>query len=157
MNRSRHGHLRALADWFVRSAGAVLPGGQAEWADAMVSEVSAITSDRDALRWAIGCFVSTHAAQVRVQLHRPSAFLPLLMSSVAMAMVLIHAALYGIVDSPDEGTPAHIFQLLMVAQLPLMAFFTIRWLPRAPISTIQVVLLQVGAAGCAVVSVLLLT
>jgi len=33
---------------------------------------------------------------------------------------------------PDEGTAAHLWQLLMAAQLPLAAFFGITWLPVAP-------------------------
>ena len=33
---------------------------------------------------------------------------------------------------PDEGTGAHLWQLLMAAQLPLAAFFGITWLPVAP-------------------------
>jgi hypothetical protein len=33
---------------------------------------------------------------------------------------------------PDEGTGAHLWQLLMAAQLPLAAFFGIIWLPVAP-------------------------
>jgi len=33
---------------------------------------------------------------------------------------------------PDEGTGAHLWQLLMAAQPPLAAFFGITWLPAAP-------------------------
>jgi hypothetical protein len=33
---------------------------------------------------------------------------------------------------PDEGTGAHLWQLLMAAQLPLAAFFGITWLPVTP-------------------------
>ena len=31
---------------------------------------------------------------------------------------------------PDEGTIAHLWQLLMAGQLPVLAFFAIKWLPR---------------------------
>ena len=54
---------------------------------------------------------------------QPSAFLPLAMSLAALAMVLGHAAVFGIVNEADEGTAAHIFQLLMAAQIPVVAFF----------------------------------
>ena len=39
--------------------------------------------------------------------------------------MLGHAAIFGIVHEADEGAAAHIFQLLMATQLPLVAFFAI--------------------------------
>jgi hypothetical protein len=54
------------------------------------------------------------------------------MSFAALALVLGHTAMYGVVHEADEGTPAHIFQLLMAAQLPIVACFAIEWLPRNP-------------------------
>jgi len=42
-------------------------------------------------------------------------------------MVLGHAAIYGIVHETDEGPAAHIFQILMAAQVPVVAFFAIKW------------------------------
>lgn len=58
-------------------------------------------------------------------LKRPSAYLPLIMSAAGLALVLVHAARYGIVHDADEGTSAHLFQILMVAQVPIVAFFAI--------------------------------
>ncbi|MBI5867252.1 MAG: hypothetical protein HZB43_03010 [candidate division Zixibacteria bacterium] len=87
----------------------------------------------------------------------PSAFLPLAMSLTALAMVLGHAALFGVVHEADEGTTAHIFQLLMAAQVPVVAFFAIKWLPRNPRQTLQVLALQVAAALASIVAVALLT
>jgi len=67
------------------------------------------------------------AAQVNDPSPRqPSAYLPLMMSLAALGLVLVHAAIFGIVHEADEGTAAHIFQLLMVAQMPLVAFFAIK-------------------------------
>jgi hypothetical protein len=88
---------------------------------------------------------------------QPSALLPLAMSFAALAMVLGHAALFGVVHEADEGTAAHVFQLLMAAQVPLVAFFAVKWLPRAPGQTIQVLAMQAGAALAAIVAVLFLT
>lgn len=88
---------------------------------------------------------------------RPSAFLPLAMSLSALALVLAHYAMYGIVHEADEGTPAHIFQLLMAAQAPIVAFFAMKWLPQNPRPTLLVLALQVVAAFAAIASVLLLT
>jgi hypothetical protein len=77
---------------------------------------------------------------------RPSAFLPLAMSLTALAVVLGHIAIYGVAHEADEGAAAHIWQILMAGQLPLLAFFAIKWLPRAPKQTLVVLLLQAIAA-----------
>ena len=59
---------------------------------------------------------------------RPSAFVPLLMSLAALAVVLVHIALTGAVRGGDEGATAHLFQLLMVGQVPVAVFFASKWL-----------------------------
>jgi hypothetical protein len=88
----------------------------------------------------------------RTILKHPSAFLPLAMSLAAIG-VLCGAAVYGvlhgaqgIIRQPDEGTAAHLWQLLMAGQLPVLLFFAIKWLPRAPKQTLYVIALQAGAA-----------
>ena len=90
-------------------------------------------------------------------LKRPSAFLPLAMSFAALAIVLAHAARYGIVHEADEGTAAHLFQILMAVQVPFMAFFAVRWLPRMPLQSLQVLALQGIAALAAFAAVFFLT
>jgi hypothetical protein len=85
-----------------------------------------------------------------------SALVPLAMSFAALALVLAHTAMYGVVREADEGTPAHIFQLLIVAQLPIVAFFAIKWLPRNPRSAMIVLALQAGAALAAIAPVIIL-
>jgi len=90
-------------------------------------------------------------------LKQPSAIIPLAMSFAALAMVIVHFAMFGIVHETDEGTPAHIFQLLMVVQLPIVAFFAIKWLPREPKPALLVLALQACAGIAAIVSVLFLT
>jgi hypothetical protein len=75
----------------------------------------------------------------------PSAFVPLAMSLTALSLVLGHGAICGIVHEADEGTVAHLWQILMAAQLPVLAFFAIKWLPRAPRQTLYVLGLQAGA------------
>lgn len=77
---------------------------------------------------------------------RPSAFLPIAMSLVALAVVLSHIAMFGEVRETDEGASAHIWQILMAGQLPVLLFFAIKWLPRAPRQTVYVLALQAGAA-----------
>jgi hypothetical protein len=86
----------------------------------------------------------------------PSALIPLAMSFAALALVLVHTAVYGIVREADEGTPAHIFQLLLVAQLPFVAFFAITRLPQNPRSAMLVLALQAAAALAALAPVFIL-
>jgi hypothetical protein len=65
-------------------------------------------------------------------LKHPSAFLPVAMSLVALAVVLAFLAMHGPAPQPDEGAAAHIWQLLMAAQAPIVLFFAAKWLPRSP-------------------------
>ena len=78
------------------------------------------------------------------------------MSLAALAMALGNAAIFGVVPEADEGAAAHIFQLLMVVQIPIVAFFAIKWLPRAPKETLHVLALQAGAGLAAIAAVFFL-
>lgn len=90
-------------------------------------------------------------------LKKPSACVPLAMSAAGLAIVLVHAARYGIVHDADEGTSAHLFQIIMVAQVPIVAFFAITWLPRSPKPALQILAMQAGAILAAFASVYFLT
>ncbi|HEY3313044.1 MAG TPA: hypothetical protein VGK00_15490 [Anaerolineales bacterium] len=79
---------------------------------------------------------------------KPSAFIPVALSLTALALVVGHIAVFGIVREADEGTAAHIFQLLMVAEIPFILFFAGNWLPRFPKPAIQVLAFQ-AIAGLA--------
>ena len=79
-------------------------------------------------------------------LRQPSAFLPVAMSLVALALVLGHIALFGAVHEADEGTAAHIWQILMAAQVPIMAFFAIKYVPQKPKQALLILALQIVAA-----------
>ena len=92
----------------------------------------------------------------RTMIKRPSAFVPFAMSLAALAIVLVHLALSGAARQADEGTAAHLWQLLMAAQIPIVAFFAIRWLPQSPRSALPVLALQVVAALAALAPVYLL-
>ena len=72
------------------------------------------------------------------------------MSLAALVMVLGHVAIFGVVHEADEGSPAHIFQLLITAQLPVVAFFAIKYLPQAPKETLCVIAIQAGAVLAAI-------
>ncbi|HEX8694283.1 MAG TPA: hypothetical protein VF746_17815 [Longimicrobium sp.] len=89
-------------------------------------------------------------------LKHPSAFLPVAMSLGALATVLIYLALHGPAPQADEGAAAHIWQLLMAAQAPIVLFFAVKWVPRSPRQAVPVLALQVGAALAAMAPVFLL-
>ncbi len=84
---------------------------------------------------------------------RPSAFFPVAMSLAALAVVLGRILMFGAVREPDEGAAAHIFQLLIAAEVPIVAFFAVKWLPRFPKAALQVLALQAGAALAALAPV----
>ena len=77
---------------------------------------------------------------------RPSAFLPVVMSLAALAIVIIHILRFGTAPEADEGTSAHLWQILMAGQLPIIAFFAIKWLPANPKPALGVLALQLVAA-----------
>jgi hypothetical protein len=86
----------------------------------------------------------------------PSAFLPVAMSFAALAIVLGHVVIFGAIREADEGSAAHIFQLLMAAQVPILVFFAFKWLPQSPWQALQVLALQAGAALTALAPVFFL-
>jgi hypothetical protein len=75
------------------------------------------------------------------------------MSFAALATVLYHVAVFGTAHEADEGAAAHIFQLLLVAQVPVVAFFAFKWLPRRPGPALQVLGLQAVAVLAALAPV----
>jgi hypothetical protein len=52
------------------------------------------------------------------------------MSALALSVVLVRITIVGTAREPDEGTAAHVWQLLMAAQLPIIAWNVLKWLPR---------------------------
>jgi hypothetical protein len=93
---------------------------------------------------------------IGAMIKRPSAFVPVAMSLAALAIVLIHITMSGVARQADEGTAAHLWQLLMAAQIPIIGFFAIRWLPQSPGSALPVLALQAVAAVAALAPVYLL-
>ena len=71
------------------------------------------------------------------------------MSAAAIAVIVARLIVVGTAPEQDEGTAAHIWQLLMVAQMPIIAWNVLKWLPR-------VFLWQMAAFMAAVAPVFLL-
>lgn len=86
-------------------------------------------------------------------LRHPSAFLPLLMSLGALATIAVFVSLRGTAPQQDEGTAAHLWQILMAAQAPIVLFFALKWVPRAPRQALPIVALQIAAAFAAMAPV----
>lgn len=76
------------------------------------------------------------------------------MSILASAMLVTYLVTHGAARQPDEGAVAHLWQLLIAGQLPIIAFFAFKWLPRAPRQSFSVLALQAGAILASMVPVL---
>lgn len=87
---------------------------------------------------------------------QPAAWTPLVISLAALAFLVGYVALFGLARNTggDEGAPARIFQLLMLAQLPIIAYFALKWLPRRPIQTLLILTLQTVAWIIPIVTVI---
>ncbi len=82
-------------------------------------------------------------------LKRPSAFAPIAMSLAALVIVITYTLIFGTARQPDEGTAAHLWQILMAAQVPVIAYFALRWIPVQPKQGVAVLALQIAAAFAA--------
>jgi hypothetical protein len=104
----------------------------------------------------IGDTMSEYRTTFGTVVRQPSALVPVGMAMTALAVVLVHLAVYGAAREADEGPTAHIWQLLMVAQLPALLVFGIRWLPKAPKQAMGVLGLLMAAILASMAPVLLL-
>ena len=109
--------------------------------------------------------VAEHAPRGRTPFRSFSGWLPLALAGAALAllggfwitgphapnMVLDHG-----VYREDEGVAAHLWQLLMLAQLVAIAVFLVRWAPRAPRGAMLMLGLQVCGLVAAALPVWLL-
>ena len=87
---------------------------------------------------------------------KPTAFLPVVMSAGALTILLVYVVRFGAERQTDEGTAAHLWQLLMAGQVPIILFFVGKWLRAAPRPASLVLALQVAAALAAALPVALL-
>ena len=159
--------LLRLAPKLMLHAANVLPKSRSDWAQAMSNELQHVEGDFAALRWATGCVVASYierrggkvdpeTSSFIVIVRKPSAYVPLAMSLTALGVIGVAAMFGHLVPQPDEGAEAHIWQLLMAGQLPVLAFFAVKWLPRAPRQALWVLALQVAAVLAAMAPVYLL-
>ena len=69
---------------------------------------------------------------------------------MALAVVALRVAYVGTAPTADEGPAAHLFQLLILGQLPLVAYFAFRNIRRGPDSALVVL----GLQACALIAAL---
>jgi hypothetical protein len=86
----------------------------------------------------------------------PSAMIPVIMSLAALILVAIQFGLHGVEPERQERAVAHVWQLLMLAQIPVIALFAFRWLRRATWQAVTVLLVQTLAWATAAVPIYML-
>lgn len=88
----------------------------------------------------------------------PSALVPIALSLAALSVVVVSLALsnWTVVHERDEGAAAHLWQLCMAAQVPILVYFAFKWIPIAPKQALLVLGLQLCAALLAAAPVYLL-
>ncbi len=98
--------------------------------------------------------MQTYPQTVILLLRKPSAYLPIVMSLMGMTLALCVVAVYGsAARQPDEGAAAHLFQLLIVVQAPILGFFALKWLSHDRLAALSIMVLQAAAIGIALLPV----
>lgn len=75
---------------------------------------------------------------------------------MALGVVAVRIVLVGTAREADEGAAAHLWQLLMVGQIPVIAYFVITSLGRNPRVALPVLALQILVCLAAAAPVFLL-
>jgi hypothetical protein len=76
-----------------------------------------------------------------------SAWLPVAISVFLIGLALRHVAIYGPGMEADEGSEAHLFQLLMPVQAIVIAYFACTWLPKSLRLALALLAVQLAAAA----------
>ena len=85
-----------------------------------------------------------------------TAWVSIAMSLAALSVIAFHIATVGTAPQADEGAAAHLWQLLIAGQVPLLIYHAIRWLPGAPKQAMAVIGVQIVAVAAAILPVYLL-
>lgn len=89
----------------------------------------------------------------RTQIHRWAGVTPLILSAAALALVLSAVVTGWERNLRDEGIAAHLFQLLIVAEIPIVALFLWTAERAQSRSTLRFLLCQLAAIGLALAPV----
>lgn len=84
---------------------------------------------------------------MQAHLNRIALFVPLVLSALAFLLVVANI-LAGVAPQPDENASAHIFQLLIAGQTPLLGLFLLSadWRTRWPLLLFAAQLAAIGIA-----------
>ena len=93
---------------------------------------------------------------VATLMRKPSAWLPLALSLVAIGLIVAHVVFVGVAPQADEGTEARIFQVLMLLDALVIGAFAVRWPPIAPKAASAVVALQLLIAAIPLITIAVL-
>jgi len=74
-----------------------------------------------------GRTMQTYRGSVISMAKHPSGYVPLILSAAALALLLGYLALFGVTRQEDEGTAAHLYQLMIGAQVLIIPYFALRW------------------------------
>lgn len=97
--------------------------------------------------------MQTYPKSVLTLIHKPSGYLPIAMSLAAMLLVVGVVKIYGVARESDEGAAAHMFQLLLFAEPPILVFFAFKWLTKDRAAALSVLVLQCVGVGLALLPV----
>ena len=87
--------------------------------------------------------------------HKPSAWLPIVFSFAALAVVVAAVAAHGgaLHHEADEGATAHLWQIFMALNVLTMGYFVVRWVALAPRKGLVVLVVQIAATLAAMAPV----
>ncbi|HEY7890438.1 MAG TPA: hypothetical protein VIC29_19620 [Steroidobacteraceae bacterium] len=101
--------------------------------------------------------MSTYSRSVLLLSKQPSAYLPMTMSIAALIVVVVGLAMFGFPPPhADEGATAHTWQLLMLFQAPVIVWFLLKWIRKAPRLAFSILGIQIVLALAAMAPVYIL-
>jgi hypothetical protein len=104
-----------------------------------------------------GLSMSTYSGSVLSLSKQPSAYLPMAMSIAALTVLVVGLAKFGVPPPhADEGATAHTWQLLMLFQAPVIAWFVFKWIRKTPRVALSVLGIQIALALAAIAPVYIL-
>lgn len=75
---------------------------------------------------------------------KPSAWVPIALSLLAVVAMATAFVVSGPpVRQPDEGTGAHLFQIWLVLEVFMIAYFGVMWLPAKPRQALVILGMQI--------------
>lgn len=104
----------------------------------------------------------TYRGSIMAMARHPSAYVPLILSGLALTLLLGYLAMRGI-NNPgpgqgghDEGAAARIYQLLIGSQVLIIGWFLLRWGRADPRAALTLLALQMLAIAASFVPLLIL-